>query len=135
MNSAKTATLRSAEDAVAAADRRLTARVASLRADWQGAKCSLRNTLTSPGTLGGVFVIAGMIGARRATPPKAVECKCIKASPSLFRQIFLVAITPVLEHAAITAWQQFGAGVRTNPADDAPSEEIELPIEGGFSGP
>jgi hypothetical protein len=140
MNSAKAATSRGAEDAVAAADRRLTARVASLRANWHGVKCSLRNALTSSAMVGGVVVIAGMIGARKATPPKAtppkaVECKCIKASPSLFRQIFLVAITPVLERAAIAAWQQFGSGERTNPTDDVPAGEIELPIEGGFSGP
>jgi hypothetical protein len=127
--------LKAAEDAVVTADRRLTARAESLRANWWDAKCSLRRKLTSPAMVGSAFVIAGMIGARKAAPPKALECECTKASPSLFQQIFLVAVTPALEHAAIAAWKQFAAAVWTTPAEPAPSGETELPIEGGFSAP
>jgi hypothetical protein len=128
-------TLKAAEDVVVTANRRLTVRAASLRANWRDAKCSLRRKLTSPAMVVSAVVIAGMIGARKAAPPKALECKCTKASSSLFRQIFLVAVTPVLEHAAIAAWKRFAAAAWTTPAEPAPSGATELPIEGGFSAP
>ena len=98
------------DPAVAAAEERVKARANVLRVDWQNLKASTRSTLTGGAVIGSVAVAgaflgrrsgsSAMAGKRARSPARAVECKCVKSSPSLLRFLLLAVITPVLEDAA-----------------------------------
>jgi hypothetical protein len=87
------------DPAVAAAEERVKARANALRVDWQNLKASTRSTITGGVVIGTVAVLGAFLGKRSWSTARAVECKCVKSSPSLLRLLLLAAVTPLMEGA------------------------------------
>ena len=119
------------EDAVAAAERKLRARIYTVRLDWQRVQASSRAALTAPMVIGGVALAGAMLAGRSRPPKNVVECKCIKASPSFLRLLFLAAVTPLIEDATVRLLATF-SGREATPFPGAPSAAGE-PTQRGES--
>jgi hypothetical protein len=101
------ASLRTAEDVAAAAERKLAARAVAVRSSWRTLKTGCRNALTGPVAIGTVTVAGAMLGARRAAASKPVECKCVKAAPSWLRAAALAIFSQLLQEVAAKGLRRF----------------------------
>jgi hypothetical protein len=119
--------LRAAELAAVAADEKLAARAAAVRANWRTAGMSFRNALTGPALVGTIAVAGAMLGARRTPVTKPVECKCVKASPSLLRAVALAIFSPLLKSAIERGLKHFGTKAAA-AASDLPVAEPSAPV-------
>ena len=120
------------DPAVAAAEERVKARANALRVDWQNLKASTRSTLTGGAVIGSVAIVGAVLGRRSGSsaiagkrarsPPSAVECKCVKSSPSLLRLLLLAAIRPALESAVARGLGYLADLVDGHAAESSPHE-------------
>jgi hypothetical protein len=110
------------DHAVAAAEERVKARANALRVDWQNLKASTRSTLTGGAMIGSVAMVGAFLGKRSRAPSSAVECKCVKSSPSLLRVLLLAAITPLLEGAVARGLGYLADRVDGHSTDSSPHE-------------
>jgi hypothetical protein len=127
------ASLHAAEVAAVAADAKLAARAAAVRANWRTVRMSCRNALTGPALVGTIAVAGAMLGARRTPVTKPVECKCVKASPSFLRVVALAIFSPLLEDAVARGLKHFGMNRTAEAANDIPVAEPSAP--GGTTSP
>lgn len=110
------------DPAVAAAEERVKTRANALRVDWRNLKASTRTTLTGGAVIGSVAMVGALLGKRSRAPSRAVECKCVKSSPSLLRVLMLAAITPLLEGAVARGLGYLADRVDGHSADSSPHE-------------
>jgi len=121
--------LATSEEAVIAAERRLASSATEVRAAWQMLRSSSRNMLTGPLMVGSVAVAGALVGRRRKEVPRAMECKCVKESPSFVRVLFVAMLGPllqggvarVLNHLTETRWKQADT--------DAPHRNGNSPVD------
>jgi hypothetical protein len=84
-------------DAVLAAERRLSLRAVALHADWQSVKQSARHALAVPATIGVVALLGVLAGRwkRRSEPPPPAQP--VPEQPSFVRVALLAILTPMVE--------------------------------------
>ncbi len=91
-------TIAESNERVAAAQRRMVARKAKIRADLLTLKISWGATLTQPLVVGGVL-IGGLMLSRRSRPvPVPVECGCKSQGPSLLRSVATALLVPTISN-------------------------------------
>jgi len=110
------------DPAVAAAEERIKARAKALRIDWQNLKASTRSSLTGGAVIGSVAMVGAFLGKRSRSPARAVECKCVKSSPTLLRLLLVAAITPVLKDAVAHGLGYFADRVDGHSMDSSAHE-------------
>jgi hypothetical protein len=81
---------------IAAAQRRMQARQANLRADLLALKSSWGATLTQPWVVGGALVGGLMLSRRSRATPAPVECRCKSQGPSLLRSVGTALLVPMI---------------------------------------